>query len=308
MSEYSILSQIPVVLDEVQGYPLADLLAMKEHANKCGNEATNQQEKVMWNKRMTFISSEIDRRYRNVDKISDFVSGFGYDYTTFIKEEKIMSDKVEEEISHDQLRDVKGSQADDLRGFDVDVPEIPHYPDVDVNDLKAIAAEIKRLTAPVDMLLFCPKCFEQHVDEADPERCQDCGRISIEHFGAVNVFADPVECKGFNPWLNPPHKSHRCTECNHVWRPADVPTNGVQKLDTSGRADGSARPVAFANGKDFDDSVATATKRLTDENARLREGLEHLHDKINGNVELSYRLGVRTVQFVRELRKRGVFV
>lgn len=206
--------------------------------------------------------------------------------------------------------EIRFAQADDLRGFDVDVPEIPHYPDVDVNDLKAIAAEVKRLTAPVDMLLFCPKCFEQHVDEADPERCQDCGRISIEHFGAVNVFADPVECKGFNPWLNPPHKSHRCTECNHVWRPADVPTNGVQKLETSGKADGSARPVAFANGKDFDDSVATATKRLTEyvkdlentapvrratinrlihhrnenkrlteENARLREGLEHYADR-----------------------------
>lgn len=42
--------------------------------------------------------------------------------------------------------EIRFAQADDLRGFDVDVPEIPHYPDVDVNDLKAIAAEVKRLT------------------------------------------------------------------------------------------------------------------------------------------------------------------
>lgn len=145
-----------------------------------------------------------------------------------------------------------------------------------VQEYEALAAEVKRLTAPVDMLLFCPKCFEQHVDKAEPDICQDCGHTKDAHGfkSGCGTHKMDCQCDVFTAWLNPPHKSHRCTECNHVWRPADVPTNGVQKLETSGRADGSARPVAFANGKDFDDSVATATKRLTDENARLREGLE----------------------------------
>lgn len=163
--------------------------------------------------------------------------------------------------------EIRFAQADDLRGFDVDVPEIPHYPDVDVNDLKAIAAEIKRLTAPVDMLLFCPKCFEQHVDKAEPDVCQDCGHTQDEHGfkSGCGTHLMNCQCEGFAAWLNPPHKSHRCTECNHVWRPADVPTNGVQKLGTSGKADGSATPISL--------------KRLTEENARLREGLEHYADK-----------------------------
>ena len=182
----------------------------------------------------------------------------------------------------------------------------------EVKALAASKAELERkLAMAVDMLLFCPNCFEQHVDEATPDVCELCGHSEQSHRWRIDhkrdmdkaTWCHDCECKDFTPWLNPPHKSHRCTECNHVWRPADVPTNGVQKLETSGKADGSARPVAFANGKDFDDSVATATKRLTeyvkdlentapvrretinrlihhrnenkrltDENARLREG------------------------------------
>jgi|SRR4051812_19624083 hypothetical protein len=62
---------------------------------------------------------------------------------------------------------------------------------------------------PIDMMLFCPVCKTQHIDEADQ---------------SAN-------------WDNPPHKSHLCGECGTVWRPADVPTNGVYWVKTYGKND-----------------------------------------------------------------------
>lgn len=61
--------------------------------------------------------------------------------------------------------------------------------------------------APVDMVLYCPECGLQHIDEPG------------EH------------------WTNPPHRSHLCHRCGHTWRPADVPTNGVAAIKTKGRKD-----------------------------------------------------------------------
>lgn len=60
---------------------------------------------------------------------------------------------------------------------------------------------------PIDMIIFCPRCGVQHVDEAT-ER-----------------------------WSNPPHRSHQCQECSWIWRVADVPTNGVREILTFGKAD-----------------------------------------------------------------------
>lgn len=64
--------------------------------------------------------------------------------------------------------------------------------------------------APVDMILHCPSCHLQHVDEPD-ERTPD--------------------------WTNPSHRSHLCHGCGHIWRPADVPTNGVAAIKTKGKKD-----------------------------------------------------------------------
>lgn len=61
--------------------------------------------------------------------------------------------------------------------------------------------------SPLDMLLWCPKCNAQHIDE-------------------------PSE-----GWDNPPHRSHLCHDCGCIWRPADVPTNGVKDIKTAGDAD-----------------------------------------------------------------------
>lgn len=93
------------------------------------------------------------------------------------------------------------------------------------------AAEIKRLQAalarPVDMVLFCPDCGLQHIDGPDVLD------------GTVRVRGEDVPI-----WNNPPHTSHLCHGCGHIWRPADVPTNGVESVVTCGKNDSPlARPA-----------------------------------------------------------------
>lgn len=63
---------------------------------------------------------------------------------------------------------------------------------------------------PINMVLHCPSCGRQHLDM-------------------------PNEVIG---WTNPPHRSHLCEKCGYVWRPADVPTNGVASVTTSSEHDG----------------------------------------------------------------------
>jgi predicted RNA-binding Zn-ribbon protein involved in translation (DUF1610 family) len=85
--------------------------------------------------------------------------------------------------------------------------------------------------APIDMLLFCPNCGTQHID-APEEHERDEG---------LSVRMDVS-------WTNPPHRSHLCHACECIWRPADVPTNGVAAITTKGKADTwlAASPAAPA--------------------------------------------------------------
>lgn len=76
--------------------------------------------------------------------------------------------------------------------------------------------------APIDMVLHCPACGLQHIDE--PER--SLGPGNTERLD----------------WDNPPHRSHLCHGCGHIWRPADVPTNGVAAVATKGERDGPIGP------------------------------------------------------------------
>lgn len=101
---------------------------------------------------------------------------------------------------------------------------------------------------PIDMILNCPKCGTQHIDVPEPEHelyrdgdsnlpaaildangqvvldlCRRCGRGESE-------LSEPC-------WTNPPHRSHLCGNCGAIWRPADVPTNGVEKIKTRGEKD-----------------------------------------------------------------------
>lgn len=71
----------------------------------------------------------------------------------------------------------------------------------------------------VDMVLHCPVCHVQHIDEA------------------------VGEWDG-KAWENPPHRSHLCRGCGHIWRPADIATNGVAAVKTRGKADSTLRASA----------------------------------------------------------------
>lgn len=67
----------------------------------------------------------------------------------------------------------------------------------------------RRRAAPIQMILHCPLCGTQHVDA-------------------------PNAADG---WSNPPHRSHKCGSCGTIWRPADVATEGVEKIQTRGKGD-----------------------------------------------------------------------
>lgn len=82
-----------------------------------------------------------------------------------------------------------------------------------------IAAEVREWqarqpVAPIPMVLHCPSCGSQHIDEATDD------------------------------WPNPPHRSHLCGSCGCIWRPADVPTVGVERVETASKLDWS-----IINGK-----------------------------------------------------------
>jgi hypothetical protein len=135
--------------------------------------------------------------------------------------------------------------------------------------------------APIDMLLYCPRCATQHVDEAKPDVCETCGHKKEKHSktgcdwsrergGGMSGKLRSIEfchCERFTAWLNPPHKSHRCTACNHVWRPADVATNGVKDLESQGARDGSPQPMKAENVQALVDALRSVVK-IADEAAQ----------------------------------------
>jgi hypothetical protein len=87
-----------------------------------------------------------------------------------------------------------------------------------------------RKPAPIDMVLHCSACGLQHVDEPEAG-AKEC---------VLDQWAEPAVRE---PWTNPPHRSHLCAGCGHIWRPADVPTNGVQAIKTKGKADSAPTPI-----------------------------------------------------------------
>lgn len=104
---------------------------------------------------------------------------------------------------------------------------------------------------PIDMILPCPSCGMLHVDKPESDMCE-CGHASgynqhtsepsSEHFVMPVCPVAECPCVQFKiAWDNPPHKSHLCrTEdggCGIIWRPADVPTNGVAEIKTKGEKD-----------------------------------------------------------------------
>jgi predicted RNA-binding Zn-ribbon protein involved in translation (DUF1610 family) len=82
---------------------------------------------------------------------------------------------------------------------------------------------------PIPMILFCPACGNQHIDREE-EHKPDCLSSRI---GPV---PDAVHCT-CDRWANPPHRSHLCAGCGHIWRPSDVRTVGVAEIVTQGSQD-----------------------------------------------------------------------
>lgn len=93
------------------------------------------------------------------------------------------------------------------------------------------AEDRERLSAPIDMVLHCPACGAQHIDA--PESPGEYTLRGYDPLGAVAL-----------AWTNPPHRSHLCHGCGHIWRPADVPTNGVAAVKTRGKNDPPAVSLA----------------------------------------------------------------
>lgn len=97
--------------------------------------------------------------------------------------------------------------------------------------------------APIPMILFCPECSLQHIDK--PLSCSlgvGCDETGVCFAGAQGR---PDQC---SRWVNPPHRSHLCAGCGHIWRPADVPTTGVAEITTQGKADHQP-PVRKRSGR-----------------------------------------------------------
>ncbi|KWI90146.1 hypothetical protein WM08_14900 [Burkholderia ubonensis] len=86
------------------------------------------------------------------------------------------------------------------------------------------------------MLLFCPRCGAQHIDAPETKLDDQDDRVPV------------------TTWTNPPHRSHLCHACGTIWRPSDVPTNGVAALQTRGKADtwdGKSEPRSAATESDL---------------------------------------------------------
>lgn len=114
---------------------------------------------------------------------------------------------------------------------------------------------------PIPMLLWCPECRARHID--------------------TGIF------------VTKPHHTHACQTCGHVWRPAIVPTVGVQFLPGF-----KNEPVADADSikqKDLLMKLRTHIDELElsvrTDNGLRNAGLFYVGDIVRKNV--SYFLGLK---------------
>ena len=130
-----------------------------------------------------------------------------------IAQEKTMSDKPTEQTVTDALRLAAKSAAP----YGTAMIGASHLNEA----ADTIDTLLAQLAEPIDKVLHCPACGMQHID-------------------AVEELPMPMPGSSFEGsagWANPPHRSHLCHGCGHIWRPADVPTNGVEAVKTCGKAD-----------------------------------------------------------------------
>ena len=93
----------------------------------------------------------------------------------------------------------------------------------------------------IDMVLHCPKCGLQHIDKDNSEDLRiEAAELGVDREGDRELEHWIEE----REWTNPPHRSHLCASCKHIWRPADVCTNGVLAVKTKGQEDSPIEEVA----------------------------------------------------------------
>lgn len=126
------------------------------------------------------------------------------------------------------------------------------------------------LAEPINMVLHCPKCGRQHIDARE-------GPIIHRDSGSTMDWV----------WDNPPHRSHLCRGCEHIWRPADVPTNGVTAIKTKGKNDsppptGKTSEPATRDAKTFRAEIEDALARINSRLGTNHDDLEQAIDAICG--------------------------
>lgn len=116
---------------------------------------------------------------------------------------------------------------------------------------------------PIDMVLHCPKCGMQHIDKDNYEELRiEAAELGVDREGERELerWIEDRE------WPNPPHRSHLCQnrKCGHIWRPADVPTNGVAAIKTAGTKDDpiTSLSVEFKILKAEHDNLKSSYDRL----------------------------------------------
>ena len=129
------------------------------------------------------------------------------------------------------------------------------------------------LERPIPMILFCPSCGVKHVDAPD-ERTPS--------------------------WTNPPHKSHLCHGCGHIWRPCDRPTEGVKEIATVGKADSPA--LIYPSLAERLESAQQEIERLTRD---LKVEKDAKADSIRAWSEANVALK-RQEQELEELRRQEI--
>lgn len=89
---------------------------------------------------------------------------------------------------------------------------------------------------PIPMILYCPECGLQHLDRPNHWSDKFDAPMGSEHPDDLEYLKEAIKAYEAE-WTNPPHRSHKCLRCGTIWRPADVYTTGVLKLDTVGKHD-----------------------------------------------------------------------
>lgn len=151
------------------------------------------------------------------------------------------------------------------RGFEM-IDDDGH---VYVCNSRQIVALLSPMTAPIDMILHCPACGTQHIDAEESEEQR---AIQAAELGLVHGSRD-WESFMEKRWLNEPHRSHLCHHCKHIWRPADVPTNGVGEIKTKGKDDSATalidnEPVAYLVEGSHDGKLYAKIVQFTVDEAR----------------------------------------